>query len=101
MDYRVDAKGKYYTTHVSKRNVPVIARVPGGVVHGMAYLTLDNRLKDELNTGETFLALTDVQVFDESAERLLYESDVLLVNKRHLIWIIPRESESDEGEEPA
>lgn len=97
MDYRVNDKGKYFTMRVTKHSVPVIARLQDSVVHGTVHLTLDNRLKDELNTEEKFIAVTDAQVWNATSTQMLYETAVLIVNKAQLVWIFPNEptSQSD------
>jgi len=88
---RVDEKGKYYTDHVTMRSVSIIARVRESIIHGTVYLALDNRLKDELNDGERFIAVTNAQVWDVHEERMLYETDLLIVNKDHVVWLFPHE----------
>jgi len=98
MDFRVDAKGKYYTTHVSKQSVAVVARVQDSIVHGTVHLTPDNRLKDELNGDETFLAVTQAEVWEIGGERPLYTTDVLIVNKDQIVWIFPHEPVHPEPE---
>lgn len=97
MDFRVDEKGKYFTQQVNKRSIPVVARVDDSIIHGIVYLTLHNRLKDELNTGEEFIAVTDAKVWAARDDRLLYETPVLIVNKRQIAWIFPREAESKDN----
>ncbi len=91
MDYRVDEKGKYYTNHINKRTISVIAQIENNIVRGIVHLTLDNRLKDELNTDESFIAITQAQVTERGNDRILYKSDVLIVNKQRIVWILPRE----------
>jgi hypothetical protein len=91
MDFRVDAKGKYYTTRVSKQSVAVVARVQDSIVQGTVHLAPDNRLKDELNGDETFLAVTQAEVWEIDGEHPLYTTEVLIVNKSQIIWIFPRE----------
>ena len=98
MDFRVDAKGKYYTTHVSKQSVAVIARVQDSIVHGTVHLSPDNRLKDELNDNETFLAITDAQVWEVNGALPLYSTQVLMLNKSQIVWIFPRETTQPEEE---
>lgn len=92
MDYRVDEKGKVFTAHVSKRSVAIIAQVRDVVIHGTLYLTLDNRLKDELNDGEKFLAVTDAAIHDLQSDRVLHTAPIIVVNKEHIAWILPTES---------
>ncbi len=98
MDFRVDAKGKYYTTHVSKQSVAVVARVQDSIVHGIVHLAPDNRLKDELNGNETFLAITNAEIFAVGGEQPLYSTEVLIVNKDQIVWIFPREHVQPEPE---
>jgi hypothetical protein len=101
MDFRVDAKGKYFTTHVSKQSVAVVARVQDSIVQGTLHLAPDNRLKDEMNSGDTFLAITNAEIYAVGGDRLLYSSEVLIVNKDQIDWIFPREHVQPEAESNA
>ena len=101
MNLRVDAKGKYFTPHVSKQSIAVIARVRDSIVHGTLHLAPDNRLKDELNSNESFLAVTDAQVWEVNGARPLYSIEVLMLNKAQIAWIFPRENVQPESENAA
>jgi hypothetical protein len=101
MDFRVDAKGKYYTTHVSKQSVEVTARVQDSIIQGTLHLAPDNRLKDELNSGEIFLAITNAQVWQVNGAEPLYSTQVLMINKDQIAWIFPREKTETEPENAA
>lgn len=101
MDFRVDAKGKYFTTHVSKQSVAVVARVQDSIVHGTVHLSPDNRLKDELNGSETFLAVTNAEVWEVNGTHPLYSTEVLMLNKNQIAWIFPRETVQPEPENKA
>ncbi|MBI5651915.1 MAG: hypothetical protein HZC40_15985 [Chloroflexi bacterium] len=94
MKIQVDDKGKYFTDRVEKASLPVIANIGGARVRGVVHLALDNRLKDEMNNGERFIAITAAQVWNENQDRLLFESDLLVVNKAQIIWIFPAPDES-------
>ncbi len=91
MNYRIDPKGKVFTTHVTKRSLAVILSLGNSIIHGMVYLMADNRLKDELNEGEQFIAVTDAQVYQPGSETPIYESPTLIVNKQQIGWIFPKE----------
>jgi len=41
MEFRVDAKGEYYTGHVTKQSIAVVARVQNPIVIGTAHSTLE------------------------------------------------------------
>ena len=101
MDFRVDAKGKYYTTHVSKQSVDVTVRVQDSIIQGTLHLAPDNRLKDELNTSETFLAITNAQIWEVNGAQPLYATQVLMINKDQIAWIFPREKTGIEPENDA
>ena len=89
MDYRIDGKGKTYTQKVTKQAVPIVACVENTLIHGTIHLTPENRLKDELNNGEVFLAITHAQVLDAQTGRVLHNTDLLIINKQRIAWIFP------------
>lgn len=95
MDYRVDEKGKYYTNYVNKRPLGVQVFTQGTVVSGTMHVMLGNRLKDELNRDERFVAITDAQVNDPQSGALLCEGAVILLNKEQIAWLVPMDPEHD------
>ncbi len=95
MDYRLDQKGKYYTTHVSKRTAHVQILAQGKLISGVMYLLLDNRVKDELNNGERFMAMTDAEVREPGSNTLLSQGETLILNKDQIVWVIPCESRDE------
>jgi hypothetical protein len=99
MDYRVDEKGKYYTTRVTKRTVQVVIATATHIVRGTMYVMPDSRLKDDLNSNEHFIAVTDAEVFDASGNTRLYHNDVLMLNKDQIVWMLPQEEKQSGGEE--
>lgn len=57
---RVDAKGKVFTTRITKRPVRVLVQSDNQTFIGTTYVKIENRLLDELNDPlNRFLALTD------------------------------------------
>jgi hypothetical protein len=90
--YQVDEKGKFFTAHVTKLRLPITVCVGNWIVEGTVHLKSDNRLKDELNDGETFIAITQARVWETDSDKPLYEPEVLIVHKNQIIWIFPRES---------
>lgn len=92
MGFRVDEKGKVFTDRVTKYQVSVIARVLDLIIEGNVHLKPENRLKDELNDSEQFIAITHAQAMLKEGEPPLYTTDALIVNKAHIAWIFPRES---------
>ncbi len=98
-EFRVDEKGKIYTSHVNKRTSRVVVATRTNVVHGTMHLMLDNRLKDELNNDERFMALTVAQVFDNTGKSRLYEASAILLNKEQIIWVLPQDNGDSRSED--
>ena len=99
MDYRVDQKGKFYTARVSKETAPVVIATATNIIHGAMHVLRDSRLKDELNNSERFVAITNAEVFDLSDQTRLYNSEVLLLNKDRIVWVMPQEESPTADEE--
>jgi hypothetical protein len=88
MTQRIDEKGKHFTEVVSKEMVPVILQSTVDRIHGFIYIRGGERLKDELNHLEQFLAITNAEVFGLNGE-LLYRSSFITLNRDQIVWIIP------------
>jgi len=97
MQVRIDEKGKYYTDRVTKEPLPVVLSTGQHTILGTIHLSPGNRLKDELNSGEQFLALTNVDVFDTNGTQHLHKLEFMVINSEHLIWIAPAETIMEEG----
>jgi hypothetical protein len=98
-EFRVDEKGKIYTSHVNKRTARVVVATRTNVVHGTMHLLLDNRLKDELNNDERFMALTVAEVFDNTGKSRLYEASAILLNKEQIVWVLPQDNGDSRSED--
>jgi hypothetical protein len=92
VNYRVDDKGKFFTAHVTKLRLPITACIGNWIIEGTVHLKSDNRLKDELNDGEMFIAITQARVWQVGSDKLIYEPEVLIVHKNEIAWIFPREA---------
>ena len=98
MDYRVDEKGKSYTARVTKRTVQVVCATATHIVRGTMWVMPDNRLKDDLNGNEHFIAVTGAEILDASGTTTLYHNDVLMLNKDQIVWIQSQEEKPSVGE---
>lgn len=96
MDTRIDHKGKYFTDRINKQRVSVVARTADEFIHGVACLKPDNRLKDELNGEEVFLAIVDAEVRDNSDKCVLYRAPTVLLNRKMVAWVVPVADDSNE-----
>ena len=90
-----DDKGKIFTQVISKKPVTVIIQTDRHTIRGTIHVRPTERVIDELNHTQLFMAVTDVTVMDESG-KILYESNFLTLNTSHITWIIP----ADEVTEP-
>lgn len=88
MTIEYDEKGKYYTNVVHKVPVPSIIQTTHNLVRGMVHVHQDQRLKDELENDELFIAVTEVSVCD-SEGKIIFSGPFLAVQKDQIVWIMP------------
>ena len=85
-----DDKGKIFTQVVSKHPVQVIIQTIQNKIRGTIYIRPDVRIKDEMNTSEDFLAVTEAVVYGSQNEEI-YHTGFLVVSTNHIVWVIPEE----------
>lgn len=99
MSIEYDEKGKYYTNVIHKEPVPAIIQTSTNLIRGLIHVRHDERLKDELENGDDFLAVTDVSIAD-AAGNITYTGPFLAVRKNQIVWIMPlnedRKQEADQ-----
>ena len=103
MNVRYDDKGKYFTDVITKDEVPSIIQTLVTQIKGNVHVRINDRVKDELNRGEHFLAVTNAEVFNLQGQKIS-EAEFMLINQDHIIWIIPDEENTlreDQNEETA
>ncbi|OGO34561.1 MAG: hypothetical protein A2W35_06065 [Chloroflexi bacterium RBG_16_57_11] len=102
MSIHYDDKGKFFTDIILKEAVPVLIQTLTNRIHGNIYVRPGERIKDQINQEDMFLAVTDAIIYDLSGEEL-YHCDFLLVNRAHLIWLMPEDQEQNQepGDEGA
>ncbi len=93
MNQYYDEKGKLFTNVVSKEPLRVIMGCVHGTIRGDIHLHPEQRLIDNLNQPDQFLAVTDAIVFSPSGEAL-YRTGFLSVNRAHVVWILPEQEAS-------
>jgi hypothetical protein len=85
-----DEKGKFFTEVVSKETVMVIIQTPTNRIHGRIHVRPDQRLKDEINQSELFVAITDATIFDQKGKEL-FSSNFIALNREQIVWIFPED----------
>jgi hypothetical protein len=88
-----DEKGKFYTDWVSKYAVQATLQTVSQLIRGTLHVRDGERLKDELDRDEPFLAVTDATVVDPEG-RTLFESPFLAVRRSQIVWVIPEPTKS-------
>ena len=83
-----DEKGKIFTPVISKKPIPVIIQTTLNRIEGKIYVRPDERIKDEIDRQETFLAVTEAKIFSLSDE-MLYSAGFIAVNRQQIVWILP------------
>jgi hypothetical protein len=83
-----EEKGKVFTKVVSKDPIKVHIQTLTHLIRGKVHIKPDERIKDELNADEEFLAVTDAVVYDTN-EMVLHRTAFLAVNRAHIVWIYP------------
>jgi hypothetical protein len=96
MKIEYDDKGKYFTDVISKAPVSVTIQTVTQRIRGTVHVHPEERLKDELDKAERFLAVTDAAIYDPDG-RVLQECPFLAVNCVQIIWVMP-DAEGAEGE---
>lgn len=96
MSIEYDEKGKIFTDIISKVAVQATIQTTSHLMRGLVHVRRDQRLKDELDQNEKFLALTDVSVLGADGQTL-FQAPFLAVQRAHIIWVIP---EQHRGGEP-
>jgi hypothetical protein len=98
MGFRVDPNGKIFTDRVRKETVACVIQTVASRMRGHIFHRAENRVIDDFNNStEAFIAVTDVEFLDAS-EAVIARSEFLLLNKSHVIWILPADAETGDAE---
>ncbi len=84
-----EGKGKIYTQVITKSPIKIIMQTTMHQIHGMMHVRVGDRVKDELDTADHFLAVTNAELFDVSGTNLMFKTNFLAVNLNQIIWVIP------------
>jgi hypothetical protein len=96
MTIEYDEHGKIFTDIVSKISINVTVQTTTHMVRGRLHVRRDQRVKDELDRDESFLALTDVHVLGPDGQTL-FQAPFLAVRREHVVWVIPEQATGEEN----
>ena len=89
-----DEKGKYYTDVIKKEVILCHIQTKSHCIKGHIHIRKGDRLSDEINRDNLFLAVTDAQVSSLDSE-ILFRNDFLAVNREQIVWLMPIEEHRD------
>lgn len=92
MTIEYDEKGKFYTDVVKKLPVQVVIQTATHLVRGLIHVRDGERLKNELERNEIFLAVTNAVVYG-AEDKILYTVPFLAVQRAQIVWIMPVDEE--------
>lgn len=88
VDY--DERGKFFTNVVTKRPVKALIQTTTHLIRGTIHIRQDERVKDELDRDELFLAVTGAAVLGTGGEAL-HSAPFLAVRRAQIVWLMPEE----------
>ena len=97
MSLEFNEKGKYFTDIISKEAVPAVIQTVMHRIEGSVHIRLNERVKDELDRNEPFLAVTNAKIFGLDGS-VLYETDFITVSRSQIVWVIPSDDTAYAGD---
>ncbi len=95
MTIEYDEKGKFYTDVVTKLPIAAVIQTSSHLVRGFVHIRQGERLKNELEKDERFLAVTNA-VIHGADDKVLFTAPFMAVQRSQIIWIMPVEGEPHE-----
>jgi hypothetical protein len=98
MSIEYDEKGKFYTDVIKKEPVAAVIQTTTHLVRGLIHVRQGERLKNELEHDEKFLAVTDATIHGAD-DSVLFNSSFMAVQRDQIVWIMPIEDGNQEDME--
>jgi len=95
MSFDYDDKGKIFTDVVSKIAVYTTIQRTTHMIRGRVHVRRDQRIIDELDQDENFLAVTDVSILGLDGQTL-FQTPFLAVRRTHIVWVFPEQNSGEE-----
>ena len=96
MSIEYDEKGKFYTDIITKIPVFVVIQTSVHLLRGFVHVRQGERLKNELERDESFLAVTEASVIGAD-EKVLFSVPFMAVKRSQIIWVMPMDEKPEEG----
>ncbi len=88
MGTHFDEKGKFFTPVITKEPVAVIIQTVTHRITGNIHIRPEERIKDELDRDNVFVAVTEATVFDLGGQAL-HSAAFITVNRQQIVWVLP------------
>jgi len=98
MTIEYDDKGKVFTDVVSKVAIPAVVQTTQHLIRGNIHVRRDERLKDELDRDELFLAMTDASMIGADGQEL-HKARFVAVRRAQIVWVMPAREAQESGEQ--
>jgi hypothetical protein len=95
MTIEFDEKGKFFTDIVSKVAVRTTIQTTSQLVNGNIHVRQGERLKNELDRDELFLAVTDASILGPDGQ-VIFSTPFLAVQRSQIVWVMADQKESRE-----
>lgn len=89
MSLQFDEKGKFFTDFVPKSAMHATMQTTTGIIRGDVHVREGQRLKDELDRDEPFLAVTDATVIGPDGEAIVFRAPFIAVRRTQIVWVVP------------
>jgi hypothetical protein len=94
MSFEFDEKGKIFTDVVQKISIEALIQTTTHLIRGLIHVPHGERVKNELDRNELFLAVTDASVLGSDGKPV-QQAAFLAVRRDQIVWIIPSEDRQD------
>jgi hypothetical protein len=85
-----DEKGKIFTDVVPKIPVNAVLQTTQQLIRGKVHVREGERLKNELDRDEFFLAVTDASILSGDGQ-VQFQTPFLAVQRSQIVWVFPEE----------
>lgn len=92
MSIEYDEKGKFFTEIVPKIPLHAVVQTTSQLVRGNVHVREGERLKDELDRDEFFLAITEASITGSNGQ-VQFQAPFLAVRRSQIVWIFPDQEE--------
>lgn len=96
MAIEYDDKGKFYTDVITKVPVSALIQTTTHLIRGHVHVRKGDRLKDELERDEAFLAVTHLTVLG-AGEEPLYSAPFMAIRRAQIVWVLPTDADHEEA----